>query len=81
MDILYIELDGGSPWGVSELLLGLRPKHKFGTVCLAAIKKNILTCYWAQRKGWDDERSGLLLDTQRLGSWSRQMWFFNVSEG
>ena len=23
--------------------------------------------------------SGLLLDTRRLGSWSRQMWFFNVS--
>lgn len=53
MDILYIELNGGSTLGVSELL-GLRPKHKFGTVCLAAIKKNILTCYWAQRKGWDE---------------------------
>lgn len=50
MDILYTEPDGGSTLGVSELL-GLRPKHKFGTVCLAATKKNILTCCWAQRKG------------------------------
>lgn len=53
MDILYVEPDGRSTLGASELL-GLRPKHKFGTVCPAATKENILTCCWAQRKGRDE---------------------------
>lgn len=44
-------------------LLGLRPKHKFGTVCPAATKQNILTC--CQNRGRDVmSLSGFLLGTK-----------------
>lgn len=42
MNIIYVKPDGGSTLGVSKLL-SLRPRHKFGTVCPAATKHNILS--------------------------------------
>lgn len=49
MNMISIKSDGGSTLGVSKLL-SLRPKYKFGTVCPAATKQNILS-----QLMWDTE--------------------------
>lgn len=51
MNIIYGKPDGGWTLGVSKLL-SLRPRHKFGTVCPAAAKQNILSqLLWDTEEG------------------------------